>query len=83
MVYFQDNRNKILSRKAAEQAYYSQFSFQPQVNPKSRKIGRPTPLEELVKNQRSEKVRFFFFFKCYDLKGKKNLSSNLLMNKKK
>lgn len=40
-----------------QKQYYSQFTFKPAINRISSVIGRPTPLNELVANEQSKRVK--------------------------
>ena len=62
VLYF---RNSIDS--CTQQEYYSQFTFRPKINAISRVIARPSSVEELYKNERSNQVcsMIYDFYQSY------------------
>lgn len=54
---YRDKARKEALQEAIKEQYHAQFSYQPDINPVSKVIGRSSKLTELVTNERSKKAK--------------------------
>lgn len=54
---FRDRERAEASRQALAEHLYGQFTFQPEINPRSRRMGKATPVDELHANSKGAATR--------------------------
>ena len=52
-----DLEEKRVKERSLREAHYAQYKFEPQLSERTRRVGRPTDLHELVYNERGERIR--------------------------